>query len=197
MVTLYHRPKTRSSRFIFLLEELAAPYHIQIVTTRTRDGGQIDPANPHPHGKVPAISDEGAVVFESPAIALYLTDKFPNNALGPLPGDPLRGPYLSWLAYYGGEFEPSVMSKFMKTEVPRGMAGWVAMEEMMPVIIERLTRMPYFLGDRFSAVDVLFGTTFALFAQSEMMPKSPALDAYVKRIVTRPAFARATARDNG
>jgi glutathione S-transferase len=57
--------------------------------------------------------------------------------------------------------------------------------------------MPYFLGDRFSAVDVLFGTTFALFAQSEMMPKSPALDAYVKRIVTRPAFARATARDNG
>jgi glutathione S-transferase len=68
---------------------------------------------------------------------------------------------------------------------------------MMPVIIERLTRMPYFLGEKFSAVDVLFGTTFALFAQSEMMPKSPALDAYVQRIVTRPAFARAMARDGG
>jgi glutathione S-transferase len=198
MITLYHRPRTRSSRFIFLLEELEAPYRIQIVTTRVRDGsGQVDPANPHPHGKVPAISDEGAVVFESPAIALYLTDKFSKNALGPLPGDPLRGPYLSWLAYYGGEFEPSVMCKFMKAEVPRGTAGWVAIEEMMPVIIERLTRMPYFLGEKFSAVDVLFGTTFALFAQSDVMPKAPSLDAYVQRIVTRPAFTRAMARDNG
>jgi glutathione S-transferase len=51
MITLFHRPKTRSSRFIFLLEELEAPYQIKLVTTRTRDGtGAVDPANPHPHG---------------------------------------------------------------------------------------------------------------------------------------------------
>jgi len=83
MITLFHRPKTRSTRFIFLLEELDAPYQLRPVTTRTRDGGAIDPANPHPHGKVPAISDDGTIVFESPAIALYLTDKFPKNRLGP------------------------------------------------------------------------------------------------------------------
>jgi glutathione S-transferase len=197
MITLFHRPKTRSSRFLFLLEELEAPYQIRLVTTRVRDGGQVDPANPHPHGKVPTISDDGVVVFESPAIALYLTDKFPKNRLGPLVGDPLRGPYLSWLAYYGGEFEPSIMSKFMKVEVPRGTAGWVAVEEMMPVLLTRLARAPYLLGDNFSAVDVLFGTSFALFAQSDLMPKSPVLDAYVQRIVTRPAFARGLARDAG
>jgi glutathione S-transferase len=197
MITLFHRPKTRSSRFLFLLEELEAPYQIRLVTTRVRDGGQVDPANPHPHGKVPTISDEGVVVFESPAIALYLTDKFPKNRLGPLVGDPLRGPYLSWLAYYGGEFEPSIMSKFMKVEVPRGTAGWVAVEEMMPMLLTRLARAPYLLGDNFSAVDVLFGTSFALFAQSDLMPKSPVLDAYVQRIVTRPAFARGLARDAG
>jgi glutathione S-transferase len=197
MITLFHRPKTRSSRFLFLLEELEAPYQIRLVTTRVRDGGQVDPANPHPHGKVPTISDDGMVVFESPAIALYLTDKFPKNRLGPLVGDPLRGPYLSWLAYYGGEFEPSIMSKFMKVEVPRGTAGWVAVEEMMPVLLTRLARAPYLLGDNFSAVDVLFGTSFALFAQSDLMPKSPVLDAYVQRIVTRPAFARGLTRDAG
>src|ERR1700694_1572020 len=83
MITLFHRPKTRSSRVIFLLEELEAPYQIKLVTTRTRDGaGAVDPANPHPHGKVQGISDDGATVFESPAIALYLTDKFPKNRLG-------------------------------------------------------------------------------------------------------------------
>lgn len=198
MITLFHRPKTRSTRFIFLLEELEAPYTIQIVTTRNRDGtGAVDPANPHPHGKVPAISDDGVVVFESAAIALYLTDRFPKNRIGPQIGDGDRGAYLSWLSYYGSVLEPSVVSKFMKVEVPRGTAGWVAVEEVMPTLIQRLTNGTYLLGERFSALDVLYGTTFALFATSPILPKSPAIDAYVKRIVARPAFARAMAREAG
>jgi len=198
MITLYHRPKTRSSRFLFLLEELGAPYRIQIVTTRNRDGtGAPDPANPHPHGKVPAISDDGVVVFESSAIALYLTDKFPQSGLGPLVGDPQRGAYLSWLAYYGDVFEPSIVSQVMKVEVPRGTAGWVAVEEMMPAVLARLSRAPYMLGEQFSAVDVLYGSSFALFAQSNLIPHSPLLESYVQSILKRPAFARALARDAG
>jgi glutathione S-transferase len=198
MITLYHRPKTRSSRFLFLLEELGAPYQVQIVSVRGRDGsGGVDPGNPHPHGKVPTIADDGAVVFESAAIALYLTDKFTANRIGPLVGDPLRGTYLSWLAYYAGVFEPSVLSKFMKVAVPRGTAAWVELEEVMPVILARLSAGPFLLGDGFTAVDVLFGTTFALFAQSDLLPKSALIDAYVQRIVTRPAFARGMARDAG
>jgi glutathione S-transferase len=194
MITLYHRPNTRSTRFVFLLEELAAPYTLKLVTTRTRDGGAIDPANPHPHGKVPAISDDGVIVFESPAIALYLTDRFPQNQLGPLAGEPGRGAYLSWLAYYGGVTEPAFLCKFMNVTVPRATAGWVAMDEVMPVLIDRLSKGPYLLGDSFSAVDVLYGTTFALFAQSPLLPKSPVIEAYVKRIVERPAYARAMAK---
>ena len=198
MITLYHRPKSRSTRFIFLLEELEAPYEIRIVTTRSRDGsGAADPANPHPHGKVPAISDEGVVVFESPAIALYLTDKFPQKRLGPLAGDADRGAYLSWLAYYTGVLEPSFMSKFMNVDVPRGTAGWVAVEEVMPAVVQRLARGPYLLGERFSAADVLYGTTFAMFAQSPVLPKSPVIEEYVKRVVSRPAYVRAIAREAG
>jgi glutathione S-transferase len=197
LITLYHRPNTRSTRFIFLLEELEAPYEIRLVTTRTRDGGAADPANPHPHGKVPAVSDDGVVVFESAAIALYLTDKFPKNRIGPLPGEPERGAYLTWLAYYAGVLEPAFMSKFMSWEVPRGTAGWVAVEESMPVVIARLTHGPYLTGERFSAADVLYATSFALFANSPMLPKSSVIEDYVKRVVARPAFARAMAKQNG
>ena len=198
MITLYHRPKTRSSRFIFLLEELGAPYEIKIVTTRSRDGtGAVDPANPHPHGKVPAISDDGVVVFESPAIALYLTDKFPKNGIGPLVGDPKRGPYLSWLAYYTGVLEPAVVSKFMNVDVPVGTAGWVAVEQAMPFIMKTLSQGPYILGEKFSAADVLYATTFAMFAASPMLPKTPVLEAYVRRCTERPAYIRAQEKDNG
>jgi glutathione S-transferase len=197
MITLYHKPKTRSSRFIFLLEELEAPYEIKQVTIRQRDGGAVDPDNPHPHGKVPAISDDGAIVFESPAIALYLTDKFPANRLGPLAGEPGRGEYVSWLCYYGSVLEPAFVSKFLKVEVPRGTAGWVAVDEAMPTLIKHLSKRPYMLGDHFSAADVLYGTTFAMFAGSPLMTPSPVIDQYVQRVISRPAYARAQARDGG
>lgn len=198
MITLYHRPNTRSTRFIFLLEELEAPYEIRPVSTRTRDGGgERDPANPHPHGKVPAISDDGVVVYESAAIALYLTDQFPKNRIGPLPGDRERGAYLSWLAYYAGVFEPAFVSKFMGWEVPRSTAGWAPIEEVIPGITARLAQVPYLTGERFSAADVLYATSFALFANSPILPRSAVIEDYVKRVVGRPAFARAMARQSG
>jgi glutathione S-transferase len=198
MITLYHRPKTRSTRFIFLLEELEAAYTIQIVAGRNRDGsGAADPANPHPHGKVPAICDDGVVVFESAAIALYLTDKFQKNRLGPTVGEPDRGAYLSWLAYYAGVLEPAFLSKFMNIEVPRVTAGWVAVEEAMPALIQRLGNGAYLLGERFSGVDILYATSFALFANSPLLPKSTVIEEYTRRVVSRPAFARAMARDAG
>jgi glutathione S-transferase len=198
MIVLFHRPKTRSSRFIFLLEELEVPYQIKLVTSRAAEGGDlIGLANPHPHGKVPAIVDDGSVVFESAAIALYLTDKFPQSRLGPLAGERERGAYLSWLSYYTGVLEPALMSKFMNVEAPRATAGWVPLAESVAAITKLLGASPYMLGDRFSAADVLYGTTFALFAQSPMVPKSAILDGYVERVVSRPAFARAQAKDHG
>jgi glutathione S-transferase len=197
MITLYHRPQTRATRFIVLLEELGAPYTIRTVTMRQRDGsGGPDPANPHPHGKVPAISDDGGVVvFESPAIALYLTDKFPQNRMGPLVGDPQRGAYLSWLSYYGGVLEPAFMCKFANVEMPRPMAGWASLDDVMRVIIGQLERGPYLLGENYSALDVLYGSTFALFARSEVLPKSPVIEAYAQRFSARPAVARAMAKE--
>ncbi len=196
MITLFHRSRTRSSRFIFLLEELAAPYEIRTVTIRSRDGsGHIDKANPHPVGKVPAICDDGEVVFESPAIALYLTDKYRQKILGPAVGDRNRGAYLSWLCYYTGVLEPAFVSKFMGAEVPRGTAGWVPAEEAISAVLGQLAGNPYLLGHDFSAADVLYATTFALFAHNPILPKSAVIEDYVRRVTLRPAFARAQARE--
>ena len=100
MLTLYHAPQSRSSRIVWLLEELEAPYALHITDIPRMDGsGKPDPSNPHPDKKVPAIVDDGVLVTESAAICLYLTDKFPAKGIGPVVGDPLRGPYLTWLAY--------------------------------------------------------------------------------------------------
>ncbi|HWC63170.1 MAG TPA: glutathione S-transferase family protein, partial [Rhizomicrobium sp.] len=153
--------------------------------------------NPHPHGKVPAIKDGETLVFESAAVALYLTDKFPTHGIGPLVGDPNRGAYLTWLAYYAGVMEPAWVSAFKQWDAPRGTAGWVKTDEVMAFVNATLDKGPYLLGETFSAADILVGTTFALFMGSPLLEKTPLLDAYVQRIVERPAYARARARDNG
>jgi hypothetical protein len=46
-------------------------------------------------------------------------------------------------------------------------------------------------------VDVLFGTTFAMFAGTPLLPDAPGLQAYAQRVVSRPAHARAQALDAG
>ncbi len=200
MITLYHRPNTRSARFVFLLEELEAPYEIRTVDGRGLGGSGVpDPANPHPHGKVPAIadSDDGGIVFESSAIALYLTDKFPKNRIGPAVGDPARGAYLTWLAYYSGVMEPAWTLNFLKLEIPRGPQGWAPVDEVMAHTFKTLEQGPYILGEKFSAADVLLGTTFQMFMGGPSMPRTPLLEAYVNRVVGRPAYARAMAKAGG
>lgn len=198
MITLYHYPRTRSSRFIFLLEELGTPYEIhRIQKLRRPDGsGGVDPENPHPHGKSPALKDGDTLVWESSAIALYLTDKFPQNGIGPVVGDARRGAYVSWLAYYAGVMEPALMSAYMKWEVPRGTAGWMEFGEVLAFINATLEKGPYILGEKFSAVDVLVATTFKMFMGSPLLAKTDLLEAYVKRVTDRPAFARAQTREN-
>ena len=107
MLTLFHAPRSRSTRFIFLLEEIDVPYEIKVVNIRRSDGsGAVDPDNPHPLGKAPALIYDDVTVFESSAIILYLTDTFPAAGLGPQPADRRRGAYLSLLAYYGSVPDP-------------------------------------------------------------------------------------------
>jgi len=101
MLTLFHSPRSRSSRIVTLLRELDAldKVGIEIVDITRGDGsGRKDPRNPHPEGKVPLLVHDGVVIWESIAIIQYLTDLFPEKKMAPVAGDPQRGRYLSWLA---------------------------------------------------------------------------------------------------
>ena len=144
MLTLFHAPRSRSFRMLWLLEELDVPYTLKVVNIRRADGsGAADPANPHPHGKVPALTDDSAMVFETPAIALYLTDKFPAAGLGPQVGEADRGAYLSWLAYYTGVIEPSLTAKFLKVQHVYGMFGWAPFDDVITWLTHSLGVMEH------------------------------------------------------
>lgn len=197
MLTLFHAPQSRSSRIIWLLEELGADYSLTITDIPRMDGsGAADPANPHPDKKVPALVDDGVLITESSAIVQYLTDKFPAAGIGPQPGDKLRGPYLTWLAYYAGVIEPLVVLGFAgladNTAVQRSFRDRGAMDRR---ILGALERGPFLLGEPFSGADILIAS-LGHFDRS-MLPAGPLVDAYLARCNARPALARAQAKDRG
>jgi glutathione S-transferase len=198
MLTLFHAPRSRSFRMLWLLEELAAPFEVKIVGIRRGDGsGSADPANPHPHGKVPALMDGGTLVFETPAIALYLTDKFPAAGLGPKIGDAERGAYLTWLSYYTGVIEPSLTAKFLKIQHIYGTFGWAPFDDVIAHLARELSGRSYLVGDRFSAADIVIGGSMPLLMGRGIVPDAEVFKAYTARVTARPAFARAQAKDNG
>ena len=195
MLTLYHAPRSRSSRIVWLLEEIGQPYAVEYVSIRRGDGsGEADPRNPHPRGRVPALVHDGALVIESSAICLYLSDVFPQAGLGPQVGEAGRADYLSWLAYYQGGVEPSMVAKATDWKSPVGMTGWDDFDVVEARIAERLEAGPWMLGERFSTLDVLIGSLLQWAAR--LFPERPAYDSYKARIAERPALRRAMAKDD-
>ena len=199
MITLYHAPGSRSSRFVWLLEEIGQPYEIKQVAIRRRDGTtEQDPEyrKIHPHGKVPALVHDGVRIFESTAIALYLADEFPEAKLAPKIGDKRRGPFLTWLAYYTGVMEPAFVTKALGFTTTNSTTGWAPTDEILAYISSTLTTPgPYLLGEMFTVADILYGSTFALFKGSPLMPMDPVIAAYAERVTSRPALQRANIKE--
>jgi glutathione S-transferase len=191
MITLYHSPQTRSGSIVWLLEELEVPYRTKVVDFRRADGtGARDASNPHPHGKVPALVDGDETVFEGSAIALFLTDKYRTKKLGPAVGDPKRGEYLSWLAYRPGVIEPAILSRRFEIRHVYGAMGWAPADEVEEVLNRHLASRQYFLGDTFSALDILLGGGLHYLMLAKMIKETAVLTAYAARITDRPAYRK-------
>jgi glutathione S-transferase len=194
MLTLHHAPQSRSSRAIWLLEELGLPYAINYCDIRRRDGsGARDPANPHPDGKVPALEHEGELITESAAVFLYLTDLLPEAGLAPAAGSPGRGEYLTWLAWYQGDMESAMIAKFTGA-VDANPKAREAYDAVVARLLGALERGPYLMGERFTAADILIGSAIGWGRQ--FFPESALLDAWHARLESRPARLRASERDS-
>jgi len=194
-VTLHHSPNTRSTGALILLEELGAPYQLHVMNMKAGENRQPAYLAINPLGKVPAITHGEALVTEQVAVFLYLADLFPAKGLAPAIGDPLRGPYLRWMAFYGSSFEPALIDRSQKHVPPASMAPYGDYDATVAIVIGQLEKGPYLLGDRFSAADVLWGTALRWTTMFGLMPDPPVVKAYIERVGSRPAAVRARDKD--
>jgi GST-like protein len=198
MIKFYFNGSPNPTKVALFLEEAGVAY--EPIPVDARKGEQFAPAYLalNPNGKVPAIDDDGAVVFDSSAILLYLAEKTgqflpANTPVG-------RGQLLSWLMFVATGIGPYTgqavhFRHFAPEKVPYAHTRYqFETQRHFAVIEERLAKHRYMVGDTYTIVDMsLWGWArilpFAL--GDECWAKLPNVKRLMDEINARPAAARA------
>ena len=190
---LYWAPQTRAMRAVWMLEEAKTPYErirIDIRDPATKTDAFLATS---PMGKVPALEDGPVRIWDSGAICGYVADQYPAEKLAPPIGHPDRGRYLMWLMYTNAVIEPAMGEKAANFPPKPSTYGWGSFDLMQTTLRKGLGQGPWILGERFSAADVLLGSTCYFMRAFKMLTDDPVLFAYADRCMARPAFQRAAA----
>ena len=192
-LTLYYAPRTRAFTALWLLEELGLPYRLESFDIQTGRHKEPDYLALNPMGKIPLVLDRGVPVSELGAIAIYLSDRFPAANLGAALDAPERAAFLRWVFFSSAIMEPALGEKFFKWQIPARAVAWGSFDQMLGVLTGALERNTYLLGERFSAADILVGSTARFGQMFGVLPKEGVLGEYTARLSEREAFKRATA----
>lgn len=195
---LYTHPMSRGRIARWMLEEIGAPYDVQILDYA---GAMKSPAYLaiNPMGKVPALAHGGAVVTETAAICAYLADAFPEAGLAPPANSQLRAPYYRWLFFAAGPLEAASTNKALGVEAApdrKRMLGYGSLEDVLDTLETTLSGGRYLLGDHFTAADIYLGSGLGWGMQFGTVEKRPAFEDYWELVSQRPAAVKARALDD-
>ncbi|MDX2167062.1 MAG: glutathione S-transferase family protein [Deltaproteobacteria bacterium] len=200
MITLYHSPRTRSLRVLWLLEELGVPYELKTLTFAASDLKSDAYLRINPLGKVPAIQDGDVQMFESGAIVEYLIERHGNGRLAPPLGTPERAAYLQWLHFAEATAMPPISDlaqhTMFKPEAERLAAmvpdALARIQAWMQTLEAALAGRDFACGTVFTGADVMLGYSVLLTKWFQLIAaQHPNLAAYVERLEARPALQQA------
>ena len=191
-IVFYTNPMSRGRIVHWMLEEVGAPYRVELLSFEKGEHKSPAYRKVNPMGKVPAIVHRGTVVTEAAAICTYLADAFPQAGLAPGTDDPARGTYLRWLFFGAGCIEAAVIDRMFSRPMPTrpGVLGYGSYDDVIQALEFALTPGPYILGDKFSAADVYVGASIGWAMGTKAFEPRPTFGAYVGRLTERPAYKR-------
>ena len=189
-------------RVVWLCEELDIAYRLEPVEMFSDAMKRPEYLAIHPLGKVPAIEDEGFVLWETSAILEYLDAKYGDGRLFPPRGTAQGALVAQWVAY--GENPLTLIMGEIAAH-----SGPMPEPQRIPALVERgrdiapklvavieraLDEGGWIAGETFSAADisVAYGLTIAAYL-GYVNDETPRTRAYSERAMARPAFQRAAA----
>jgi glutathione S-transferase len=193
MIRLFEFAPTRSMRVRWMLQELEVPFEATTINLLRGEHTRADYLRINPAGKLPTLIDDDVVLTESVAIVLYLGQKYP--AKGLVPSDIRERAQLDrWLMFAVTELEQPLWriarnanlyppEKRLPRDMDNARDDFTA---MIAVLNEHMTRRPYVMGDKVSAVDFVMAHTLDWANEVELLSDTPQLRAYIERMFARP-----------
>jgi glutathione S-transferase len=148
----------------------------------------------NPKGYVPALElDDGQVLTENPAIAMYLADRNPAAKLAPASGSLERYKTLEMLSFINSEIHKAYSPLFNPKIAPEQRQERIDyLNKRYPIVDKLLVAHPYLFGDNFSVADAyLFVVTRWAGKLKVDLSNFKGLTAFQQRVSERPAVKAA------
>lgn len=196
MLKFYFHPTPNPMKVALFLEETGIDYNVVPVDTLKGEQHLPDYREINPNGKLPAINDEGTVVFDSSAILLYLAEKH-DQLLGT---QEERAELLSWLLFIASGLGPySGQAVHFQRAAPEQLPYAINRyrEEAIrhyQVLNDRLKQRKYLVGDSYTIADISawgwIDRVIPVLGENEL-EKFPHLQRWFQLIDARPAVTKA------
>jgi glutathione S-transferase len=193
MTKLHGTSRSRSARSLWALEELGVNYeHLPMPTTEAKSPAHL---KLNPNGHVPVLEDDGAVVWESMAINLYLAEKYGKNSLWP--AEPAaRADIYKWSFFAMTEVEPHlltllrnrVMAPPDQRDEKAALAAVEALKAPLNALEGALKGKEYLLGNNFSIADLNVAAVLSWAPMMKLdLSSTPAVQAWLNKCLGREA----------
>jgi len=201
MIKIYHVPRTRSLRPIWLCEELGLSYEVIPVDFSPEFRASAEWRKINPVGKVPALSDGDLTMMESGAMVQYLLDRYASGRLQPECGTTEHAIYLQWSWFAESTFARPLGEMVNHTrQFPGSKSIQAVLDEMadratlcLQAVTAETQDKDYICGSEFNAADIMMGYSISL-AEYFIPDRVPAaLLPYWRRLKERPAYQRTIA----
>ena len=195
MIKLYDfKSSPNCQRVKIVLAEKNLPYDIAPIDLRAHEQKTPEYLKLNPYGKVPVLTDDATVLYESLIINEYLDEKYPNPPL--MPKDPAKRAKARILIDYGmGHFDAPyqrLRMELMKDAKEQNQQVIATAKAELKKLLQRLEDeigdQQYLLGD-FSLVDADLIPRFSRLEGFGVLPDAalPRLGKYLERVKTRPS----------
>lgn len=198
-ITLHHLERSRSTRILWLLEELGLPYELVIHRRSPEQRAPEALKQVHPLGKAPTLVDGDLVMAESSAILRYLNRTYGDSRFSPPFGTPEEARHDEWFDYVEGSAAPFVMVALLGAltgGLPEGMQA-IANTELATHfnhISATVAQQRFLMGDRITLADIQMSYTLELAAGVGLLDAYPELQAYLARLKQETGYVAAIAR---
>jgi glutathione S-transferase len=197
MVKLYGSSMSRAGRSLWALEEVGVKFeHVLVAETRKPEYLKINP-----NGHVPALDDNGTIIWESMAINLYLAEKYGKAPLWPSTVEG-HGACYQWSLWVMTEVETPQIDLFMhrimlpaeKRDEKVALAAIEKLKAPFKVLDDHLQGSEYLIGREFTIADLNVASVMSIAQFIKLdLSTTPTAQKWLQKCLERPARQRARA----